>query len=35
MRVFTRLGLQNVRVDRVGNVLGDYQGASARPRVAC
>jgi acetylornithine deacetylase/succinyl-diaminopimelate desuccinylase-like protein len=32
-RVFTQLGLQNVRVDAVGNVLGDYPGAAARPRV--
>jgi tripeptide aminopeptidase len=32
-RVFTQLGLQNVRVDRVGNVLGDYAGAAARPRL--
>jgi len=26
-RVFQQLGLQNVRVDKVGNVLGDYGGA--------
>jgi acetylornithine deacetylase/succinyl-diaminopimelate desuccinylase-like protein len=32
-RVFTQLGLQNVRVDKVGNVLGDYPGAAARPRL--
>jgi acetylornithine deacetylase/succinyl-diaminopimelate desuccinylase-like protein len=32
-RVFTQLGLQNVRVDKVGNVLADYPGAAARPRV--
>jgi len=32
-RVFQQLGLQNVRVDKAGNVLGDYAGASARPRV--
>ena len=32
-RVFQQLGLQNVRVDKVGNVLGDYPGAAARPRV--
>ena len=32
-RVFEQLGLQNVRVDKVGNVLGDYPGAAARPRV--
>ena len=30
-RVFQQLGLQNVRVDKVGNVLGDYPGAAARP----
>jgi tripeptide aminopeptidase len=30
---FTRLGLQNVRVDRVGNVLGDRPGAAERPHV--
>ncbi len=30
-RVFTELGLQNVRVDRVGNVLGDRPGLAARP----
>ena len=27
-RVFQQLGLQNVRVDKVGNVLGDYPGAA-------
>ncbi|MCU1384847.1 MAG: peptidase [Acidobacteria bacterium] len=32
-RVFTQLGLQNVRVDKVGNVLGDYGGAAPRPRL--
>ena len=32
-RVFQQLGLQNVRVDKAGNVLGDYAGAAARPRV--
>jgi len=32
-RVFEQLGLQNVRVDKVGNVLGDYAGAAQRPRV--
>jgi acetylornithine deacetylase/succinyl-diaminopimelate desuccinylase-like protein len=32
-RVFTQLGLQNVRVDKVGNVLGDYPGASAHPHL--
>ena len=30
-RVFQQIGLQNVRVDKVGNVLGDYPGASPRP----
>jgi acetylornithine deacetylase/succinyl-diaminopimelate desuccinylase-like protein len=30
-RVFQQLGLQNVRVDKVGNVLGDYPGAEPRP----
>jgi acetylornithine deacetylase/succinyl-diaminopimelate desuccinylase-like protein len=32
-RTFQQLGLQNVRVDNVGNVLGDYAGAAPRPRV--
>jgi acetylornithine deacetylase/succinyl-diaminopimelate desuccinylase-like protein len=32
-RVLTQLGLQNVRTDKVGNVLGDYVGAAARPHV--
>jgi tripeptide aminopeptidase len=32
-RVFQQIGLANVRVDNVGNVLGDYAGASARPRL--
>ena len=32
-RTFQQLGLQNVRVDKVGNVLGDYPGAAPRPRV--
>ena len=32
-RVFEQLGLQNVRIDKVGNVLGDYAGAAPRPRV--
>jgi acetylornithine deacetylase/succinyl-diaminopimelate desuccinylase-like protein len=31
--VFQELGLQNVRVDRAGNVLGERHGASARPRL--
>jgi acetylornithine deacetylase/succinyl-diaminopimelate desuccinylase-like protein len=30
-RVFQQLGLQNVRIDNVGNVLGDYPGAAAHP----
>jgi tripeptide aminopeptidase len=29
---FEQLGLQNVRVDKVGNVLGDRPGQAARPR---
>jgi tripeptide aminopeptidase len=32
-QAFRDAGLQNVRVDRVGNVLGDYAGAVARPRL--
>ena len=32
-RAFVDLGLQNVRVDRAGNVLGDRPGAAARPRL--
>jgi acetylornithine deacetylase/succinyl-diaminopimelate desuccinylase-like protein len=32
-RVFQQLGLANVRVDKVGNVLGDYTGAAPRPHV--
>jgi len=32
-RVFQQLGLQNVRVDKAGNVLGEYGGAALRPRV--
>jgi tripeptide aminopeptidase len=32
-RVFQDLGLQNVRVDKAGNVLGEYRGAAARPHV--
>jgi tripeptide aminopeptidase len=32
-RAFVELGLQNVRVDRVGNVLGDRPGASTHPHV--
>jgi tripeptide aminopeptidase len=30
---FERLGLQNVRIDAVGNVLGDRPGRTERPRV--
>jgi len=29
--VFQELGLENVRVDKAGNVLGDYPGAAPRP----
>jgi len=32
-RVFQQLGLQNVRVDKVGNVLGDYAGGAPRPHL--
>ena len=32
-QTFQQLGLQNVRVDRAGNVLGDRSGAAARPRL--
>ena len=32
-RMFQQLGLQNVRVDKVGNVLGDYPGIAPRPRA--
>ena len=32
-RAFGELGLKNVRIDRVGNVLGDRPGAAARPRL--
>ena len=32
-RVFQQLGLQNVRIDTVGNVLGDYAGAAAHPHL--
>ena len=32
-RIFQQLGLQNVRVDSAGNVLGDRPGAAPRPRV--
>lgn len=31
-RKFRELGLQNVRIDKVGNVLGDRPGTSPRPR---
>jgi tripeptide aminopeptidase len=31
--VFEQLGLQNVRVDKVGNVLGTYAGAALRPHL--
>jgi acetylornithine deacetylase/succinyl-diaminopimelate desuccinylase-like protein len=32
-RVFQQLGLQNVRVDKVGNVLGTYPGKAAHPHL--
>lgn len=32
-RKFRELGLQNVRIDKVGNVIGDRPGAQARPRL--
>ena len=32
-RVFTQLGLQNVRVDKAGNVLGEYPGAAPHPHL--
>jgi tripeptide aminopeptidase len=32
-RSFQELGLENVRIDRVGNVLGDRPGVAARPRL--
>ncbi len=32
-RVFQQLVLQNVRIDKAGNVLGDYPGAAPRPHV--
>ena len=32
-RVFQQLGLQDVRVDKVGNVLATYPGAAPRPHV--
>jgi tripeptide aminopeptidase len=32
-RAFTQLGLQNVRVDRAGNVIGDRPGESIHPRL--
>src|SRR5436190_21795944 len=31
-QTFQQLGLQNVRVDQAGNVLGDRPGAAPRPR---
>ena len=30
---FTQAGLQNVRVDKAGNVLGEYPGAAAHPHL--
>lgn len=32
-RVFQEIGLDNVRVDKVGNVLGSYAGRTARPHL--
>jgi tripeptide aminopeptidase len=32
-RVFQELGLRNVRIDKAGNVLGEYPGAAPRPHV--
>jgi acetylornithine deacetylase/succinyl-diaminopimelate desuccinylase-like protein len=32
-RLFLQAGLQNVRVDKVGNVLGEYRGAAPRPHL--
>jgi tripeptide aminopeptidase len=32
-RLFLQAALQNVRVDRVGNVLGEYRGSAPRPHV--
>ena len=32
-RVFQQIGLANVRVDRVGNVLGDYAGTAPKPHL--
>jgi len=32
-RVFREIGLQNVRVDKVGNVLGELRGAAAHPHL--
>ncbi len=32
-KMFRELGLQNVRIDKVGNVLGDRPGAQPRPRL--
>jgi acetylornithine deacetylase/succinyl-diaminopimelate desuccinylase-like protein len=33
MRMFQQVGLQNVRTDKVGNVLGERRGAALRPHV--
>ena len=32
-RTFQQLGLQNVRIDKAGNVLAEYPGAAARPHL--
>ena len=31
--IFTKLGLQNVRIDKVGNVLGERPGTARRPHL--
>jgi acetylornithine deacetylase/succinyl-diaminopimelate desuccinylase-like protein len=32
-RVFQQIGLANIRVDKAGNVLGDYAGTAPKPRL--
>jgi tripeptide aminopeptidase len=32
-RVFQQIGLENIRVDKVGNVLGEYRGAAPHPHA--
>ena len=34
-RKFRELGLQNVRIDKVGNVLGERPGSARRGRISC